>query len=272
MPNALQDGNFFSFAPIAAVAIGDVEKDDAQGHQYMRGGIFFAHAFGGLKILQYVKNTETSTVSQGALLSAVGDTDGKTQITTSGGDSVNTKIKATTSGLTADKHAGGGAHVVNSTAGTGVAPEGEDAPVVANTTTVVNIDPNLPFSATLKSGDLVDLYGLYNAELSADGDLAYAVLGVVLPKDGIGAGKYGFVQKQGRCFNVLVKASTALTQNDALVADAGRVGPAAGTTDIASFHVGTALHVLNSDSVPDKTSAMLTLGLGFNPGTLDASA
>ncbi len=272
MPNALQDAHAFSFAGLSPVSIGDLDSDNVNPKGFTRGGIFFANTPFGPRLVQYVQNRSGSAVVQGALLSSLGDTDGKTQITTSGGASANTKTKATTSGLTADAHVGGGIYVLNCTTGAGAAPEGEESLVVANTATVVNVDPNLPFSAVIASGDTINLCGFYNGEASAIGDLASVVLGVVTGKNGISAGNYGWVTKQGRCPNALIKAATALTQNDALVADAGRLGPAVGGAQGANLHCGYAPHVVNSDIVSDKTTVVLTLGFGFSPGTLDATA
>lgn len=271
--SALQDAHAFSFSNLVAVGHGDLDADSTKAKDFYPGGIFFANSPFGPRLIQYIQNRSTSAVVQGALVSSLGDNDGKTQITTSGAAAVNTTTKMTTSGLTASAHVGGLAHVVNSVAtGTGLPPEGETSVVVSNTATVVMVDANLPFSATITSGDTVDLRGMYNAEAAAAGDLAYVVLGVVIGRNGIAAGNYGWVQKQGLCPNALIKASTALTQNDALIADTGRLGPAAGGSSAANLQVGTAAHVMNNDSTPDKSLVLLTLGFGFTPGTVDASA
>lgn len=272
MPNALQDANLWNFSALSPVSMGDLNGDDLIPKGYRPGGIHFLQTPFGAKIVQYIQNRSGSTYAQGALVSSVGDADGKTQITSSGGASVNTIRQVTTSGLVANVHVGAGLYVLNCTTGAGAAPEGEESIIVENSATLIMVDSNLPFSATVASGDTLDIAGFYNSELSADGDLAAVVLGVVIGKDGISNGNFGWVCKHGRCPNTLLKAATALTQNDAVVADAGRVGPAVGTTDPANLHVGYAPHVVNSDIVSDKTTVRLILGLGFNPGTLDASA
>lgn len=272
MPSALYDTARFDLKTLTPVGVEDMKFDDAKGDKNIPGGIVFLQNVWGPKVFRYIRNKGGATVVHGTLLSCIGNNNGITQITTSGAAAVNTTTKATTSGLVANKHAGSGAYVVNSVAAAGAAPEGEESLVVSNTATLVNFDSRLPFSATITSGDTIDLVGLYTAEASAIGDLAYSVLGVVIPDGGIRDDYWGWVQMQGHCSSALVKAATALTLGDAVVADAGRVGPAAGGTAAGNLHVGSALHVLNSDSVPDKTSILLTLGWGFNPATLDVSA
>ena len=269
--NALLDAHNYNFANLTPIGIGDVNQDSPNARGYSPGAFSFMFSPFGCKVFQYVQN-RGSAFLQGALVSAVGDNDGKTQITTSGGAGVNSKILMTTSGLTANAHQGAIAHVVNSLIGAGTPPEGEESLVSGNNATQVFIDPYLPFSATITSGDTVDLVGTYNSEAAAAGDIAAVVQGVVVTKVGVTAGNFGWVQKQGRCPNALIKAATALTQNDALIADAGRLGPAVGGTAAANLHCGYSPHVMNSDSVSDKTSVFLTLGFGFNPGTVDASA
>lgn len=269
---ALADGNAFGFSGLASVSFRDLHANDLNPRGYTPGGIFFANHPAGPKLVQYIQNRSGSAYVQGALVSSLGDNDGKTQITSSGAAGVNTTSWYTTSGLTANAHVGGLSYVVNSLAAAGAAPEGEESIVAANTATVVNLDPNLPYSATVTSGDTIDLCGTYNSEAAAAGDLASVVLGVTVGKNGIDNGNYGWVCKQGHCANALIKASTALTQNDALIADTGRLGPAAGGSAAANLQVGYAPHVVNSDIVSDKTAVVLTLGFGFSPGTVDASA
>lgn len=272
MPSALYDSNRYGLKTLTPIGLEDMKEDDGKGDRNVPGGLVFLQSPWGPKVFRYVQNKHSATVAHGALLSCVGDANGITQITTSGGAAVNTTVKATTSGLVSGKHAGSSAYVENSVASAGAAPEGEESLVVSNTATVVNIDPRLPFSATITSGDTIDLIGLYTAELSAIGDVAHAVLGVVIPDAGIRVDKWGWVQTQGHCASALVKAATALTQNDALIADTGRVAPGVGTTSAGTLHVGAALRVLNSDVVSDKTSIFLTLGLGVNTATLDVTA
>lgn len=269
--SALDSNQTFGFALLQPIGMGDLNTNSATPRGLNPGASVWTHTPWGLLLVRYVQNRDVAVV-KGALMSAVGDVNGKTQITSSGAAAVNTTTKITTSGLTASAHVGGGAYILNNTTGTGTAPEGEDSIVVSNSTTEVIIDARHPYSATTVSGDTINLYGTYNSQLSADGDQAFAVQGVVMGKDGITAGNFGFVARNGYVPNTLLKAATALTQSDALVADAGRVGPAAGSADVALLQIGTAPHVVNDDIVTDKTSVYLILGPGFNPGTVDASA
>lgn len=272
MATAVADAHAFNFSLLTAISMEDLDGNHANPRGYIPGGIFFLNSPFGPRLMQYVQNRTTTAYLQGQLISSVGDTDGKTQITSSGAAGVNTVTQATTSGLTADAHVGANMYILNSLISAGAPPEGEESVVVSNTATLVKVDPNLPFSATVTSGDTINLNGFYNAELSAIGDLGSVVLGVAVGKNGVDATNYGWVCKQGKCPNALIKASTAMTQNDAFIADTARLGPAVGGTATAQLQVGYAPNVVNSDIVSDKTTAFLTLGFGFNPGTTDVSA
>lgn len=270
--SALDSGHAFNFALMHAVGLGDLDTDSPVARGLNPGACVWTHTPWGMRLLRFVQNRHTAAVVKGALLSAVGDTDGKTQVAAAGAAGLNTTVKATVVGATADIHQGGGIYILNSTIGAGTPPEGEDSIVASNTTTTIYVEVGNPFSATITPTDTINLYGTYNSQLSAQGDQAYAVQGVVIGKNGISSGNFGFVARNGYTPNTLVVAATALTQNDPLIADVGRVGPALGTASVGGLHIGKAPHVVNADIVSDKTSVYLTLGPGFNPGTIDASA
>lgn len=270
MPTALDNDHLYNFTLLAPASVGDLNADAATARGGRLGSMFFANDAFGLRLYMLVQNRHTAAVVKGALMSAVGDTNGMTQITTSGGAAANTKVKATTTGLTANVHQGGGIYIQNCTTSAGAAPEGEDSVVASNSATEVFVDPRNAFSAVIASGDTVNLHGIANGELAAAGDLAYAVLGVVVGKDGISAGNFGFVSRMGYTPNTLVKAATGLTQNQAVIADAGRVAPASASA--TNLLLGTAPNVVVSDIVSDKTTIVLALGLGFSPGTAAGTA
>lgn len=266
MPNALVDAHAFNFSALLPVGLGDINQASTSP-KYTPGGVAFLNTAFGPRLVKYNQNRTTAVV-QGALLSGVGGTDGKTAVTASAG-----KVgQITTSGLTANAHVGAIAYCLDNNDAAGAAPEGEASIVKANTATIIDLEDDLPFSVAVAASDTFSLISTYNAEEAADGDLAAVVQGVVMGKDGIGAGAYGFVSQWGVTPNTLLKASTALTSGDALVADAGRVGPATGSADAGNLHVGYTAVVVTSDTVSDKFPAFMMLGFGVTPATLDISA
>lgn len=266
--SALDSGHTYGFALLQSIGIGDLDGDRVTAQGYIPNGVFWANSPFGFKLFKYIQNRHTATVTQGALVSALGDVNMATAVTTSGTAAQNTKVKATTTGLTANAHQGAIVYVQNSVAAAGAAPEGEESIVAGNTATEIYVEPGNAFSATLSSGDTLNLIGSYNSDLSAAGDLAYGVQGVVVGKNGISAGNFGFVQVQGRCQSALVKAATGFTAGGVLIADVGRIGPA--STSPANVHIGTVPNTVVSDIVSDRTTVILTLGPGFNPGAAAA--
>jgi hypothetical protein len=71
---------------------------------------------------------------------------------------------------------------------------------------------------------------------AADGDLAKECVGVVVPSAGVSNANYGWYQVYGFNPKVLHKASTAVTDNNPVVADAAAVGPHG--SDTAELWVG----------------------------------
>lgn len=270
--SALDNDQSYGFAMLAPVGVGDLNGDFSTAKGFTPGQTFFAQSPWGMRTYMLVQNRHTAVVVKGALLRGLGGNNGYTQVTTSGAAGVNTKIKATTSGLTANNFQGCGFYVQNSLGGAGTAPENEDGVVAGNSTTEIYLEPGHPLSATLTPGDTINVHSVYTAELSAANDLTYAVLGVVVGKDGISPSNFGFVARNGYTPNVLIKAGTGLNLSDALIADVGRAGPALGSTAAANMQIGTARHAKQSDAASTRTSVILALGLGFNPGTVDASA
>ena len=104
---------------------------------------------------------------------------------------------AITSGLTAGRHDGMICFVLDSAQGTGIAPEGEASIVDKNTATRIDFAKQYPFSTALAANDDLELIGTYQAEAAADGDEAWTIHGVVVGKNGIDAGKYGWIQLEG---------------------------------------------------------------------------
>ena len=270
--STLDQDHSYGFALLTPVGVGDLNRDASVPTGFDPGQAFFARSPWGIRMYKSVQNRHTALVVKGALLRAYGGNTGYTQITTSGAAAANTKLKATTSGLTAGVYQGAGFYVQNSVAGAGVAPEGEDAVVAGNSTTEVFIEPGMPLTAVVTPGDFINLHSVYAGEVAAVGDLAYAVLGVVVGANGISVGNYGFVAVHGYTPNTLVKAATAMGLGEPIIADVGRVASAAvAGTAAANLHLGTFRHAVQADSVSDKTSVLLTLGLGYNPGTADAT-
>ena len=116
------------------------------------------------------------------------------------------------------------------------------------------------------------LVGTYNTQLAAIADVNTAVMGVVVPENGIPVGACGYAQQFGVNRRVLGKAATAIAANAGLIADAGRVTVWAATA-AANTVIGKCIGGIQADSVSDMGLVRLSCGgmslMGF--GTIDAN-
>lgn len=188
--------NDLVFRPGNLVGMGqrDVNGDDT-APQYPPGALSFIRDAYGTKILKYVKSLDAATM--GSLRSAAsGGTDQRsTNFTLQTGTNNTTQCAIT--GATANRHNGMIFWVSNSTAGTGVAPEGEASIVASNTATVLTLEADYPLSATLTATDTVQCVATWQTEAAAANDQNWVVEGVAVGRDGITAGNYGWIQIEG---------------------------------------------------------------------------
>jgi hypothetical protein len=224
---------------LTSLGMSDIHGNDATAQSRPGTITFLVDAF-GYRILQYCR--VFSTVTQGALVSRWGGTNGSTAVTSITSGSVTTAVKS--AAWTADTQTGAIFYVSDDAGAAGAAPEGEVSIVSATAAGQLTLEPDLPLTAAIAVNDAVRTISNWQGEASADGDLNQTVLGVVIGKNGITSGNYGWVQREG-----FTKAKTlaSVTVDTPVVADAGVVGPFG--SDGQELHVGTALGVVASDSV-----------------------
>ena len=226
------------------------------------GVMYFFHDRYGPRIAQYIRNRSGSAFAMGelaALLSdAVGDSATSVANITAG-----STTSATASSLTANNHDGMICYVLDNADSAGAAPEGEASIVASNTATVITLEPKAPLSTALAVNDDLELIANYQCHDSADGDHAVKVAGVVLGKDGISDGNYGWVQNHGPVMANITTAAT--TVHDCVVADAAVLGD--GGTDGIELWCGTALAVATADQVAQTCPVRMSLFQAHGLGT-----
>jgi hypothetical protein len=155
---------------------------------------------------------------------------------------------------TASTQAGAIFYVTDDAGAAGAAPEGEVSIVASNTAGQLTLEPELPMSAAIAVNDAVRTISNWQAEASADGDLAQTCLGIVIGENGVTSGNYCWVLSQG-----FTKATTAVSVvvNEPVVCAAGTVGPWG--TDGQELQVGTAKGAVAADQVALKVPVIMTV-------------
>lgn len=178
----------------------DINANDLKPQAPLGVDIPIKDAF-GMRWLRYIKNNSASAL-------VIGDIAVKEADVTFTAAALTLGTRVTTSGLTADQHIDKMLIVEGNDTSAGAAPEGETGIITANSATVVDIDGNLPFSATAVAD--VDCRivtpGWHGTQGGANA-LARDVLGVVAGVNGITSKYYGWVIHDG--FAPQVKATAA---------------------------------------------------------------
>lgn len=144
----------------------------------------------------------------------------------------------------------------------GTAPEGETAPIVANTAGQVQLDVNGALSAAPNTLDAIDVYSLYDFIVAAGGENAVDVFGISL--NPIADGNWGVIQSFGFCPNVKPKAAIPIVAGAPLVTDVAQV--ATGATSASKLWIGYAVRAVNNPN-SGKMLAFLNCHAPFGPGT-----
>jgi hypothetical protein len=145
----------------------------------------------------------------------------------------------------------------------GAAPEGECAPIVSNTTTTVYLDTNNPFSAAVAANDDFTVVSFCKCEDAAAGDEVNELFGIAAVA--MTANYWGWFFFDGYCSYALVKASTALTADKALIADTARLSISSTSAD--QLLVGTTLgRVAASNDLAADVFAVKLDNLGHGRG------
>src|SRR3990167_3097862 len=187
---------FFKLGHLTGLGTSDIQDGFSTTPQSRPGTIAFVVDAYGPKILKYVKNISNSTM---AVAEHVGyDGDGANVITTTISNiSAGSTTSATTTGLTADDHIGKICFVLDNADAAGTAPEGEMGVVADNSTTVITMDRDYPFSVALAANDDLELITTYQVVDTAASDEAWTCTGIVAAQDGILDNAYGWVVQHG---------------------------------------------------------------------------
>ena len=222
----------------------------------VRGAIRFCiDSVLGLRGFKYVRFDQSGGALQGELVKKLANV-------SIANISAGTTTSITTSGLTADKLVGGILCCLDDAGAAGAAPEGEKALIIANSATLVEIDPADAFSTAPAANDDFMVVLPWATQDAADDDSAGMVQGVSMADQA--QYDWGWVQFLGINPHVLVKAATAIPVDESVVADAATVND--GAADAADLRIGRLLCAISSDTVARRAIVDLFCGEAFKMG------
>lgn len=196
---------------------------------------------------RWVVNRSGSTLSQGALVKW--QTSTVTNIDSGAVDSITKAAE-----WVADEQVGNLLYCLDDDSGVGTAPEGESRFITKNTINQITVQPD--FSAAPAINDDFEIISNSAVIASAAGDDRSQVAGVVLSPDDIADNVWGWVGFRGY-IGSLIKAATAITKGQRLIADVGRLDAAAAPN--AFEDLGFAVVGCSADIVSDLIIAKLEL-------------
>ena len=141
--------------------------------------------------------------------------------------------------------------ILDDVGGAGAAPEGEWGKIVKNTTTTLTIQTagtGNVFTAAPAVGDTFKIWSNNQVIASADGDQWAECAGIVVASS-LADNYWGWICIKAENIGALIKAATGVTDNQGLVADAGRLGPS--SSDGLDLIVGYPAHTFGNDIVSD---------------------
>lgn len=250
---------FLNLGHLSGLGMSDLNRDDATP-QMRPGTIAWVVDAFGPRLVKYVKNVNGSAILKGEFMAYAAD-GANVKTTTISNITSGTTTSFVTSSLTAGRHEGMIAFVLDNDDSAGAAPESECSIVATNTATLVTLERDYPFSVALAANDDLELIATYQVEDSADGDEAWTCAGVVLGADGISNMQYGWIHVDGICPAIMQDSAT---EGDAAVADAASVGPFG--TDGHELWVGHCLVATSTDEVLLQAPVQFKLWAAENSG------
>lgn len=249
---------FLNLGHLSGMGMSDFNRDDVT--PYMRPGTvaWVVDAFGP-RIVKYVRNVSGSAILKSELMAYAAD-GANVKSTSVANITSGTTTSFVTTGLTANRHDGMIAYVLDNATTAGAAPEGESSIVATNTATVVTLEKDYPYSAALAANDDIELIATYQVEDSAAADEAWTVAGVVLPFDGISNMNYGWIHVEGTC---PVQSANSAVEGDPLESGVAQVTP---LTAGHELWIGTALAALSTDEALKQIPAQMKLFTYENSG------
>lgn len=160
----------------------------------------------GYRIFKLMKNLSNSAFAAGDLVSYVNPA-------SVGTITAGSKLSITTSGLTADDLEYQKIVCMDDAGAAGGAPEGEASLCIANSTTLITLHPDYPFSAAIAASDTAQVIYANGLEDAAGGDLrgpgyfTDSVAGVVM--SAVPDNSWGWVLQKGFCMAANTNALTA---------------------------------------------------------------
>lgn len=250
---------FLNLGHLSGMGMSDFNRDDST--PYMRPGTiaWVVDAFGP-RIVKYVRNVNGSTILKSEFMAYASD-GANVKTTTITNITAGSTTSATTSSLTANRHDGMIAYVLDNDDSAGAAPEGESSIVASNTATLIKMEPDYAYSVALAANDDLELISTYQVEDAADGDEAWTCAGVVLGADGITNLNYGWIHVEGIC---PAQTANSATEGDAAVAAAAEVGPFG--SDGHELWVGTFLAATSTDETLKQVPVQFKLWSYENSG------
>ena len=152
---------------------------------------------------------------------------------------------------TADHEVGNMVYILDNNDSAGAAPEGESRYIVKNTAGILYVQYD--FTVAPAADDDVEIRSNCMVVPAAIGDDKSEVAGVVISPDGIPNDYWGWIGVHG-IFPALVKADTAITAGQRLIADTSRLNAGAGPSafeDLGFAIVGCSADIV-SDMIPVK--------------------
>lgn len=260
---------YYGLGHLLPLAGGDPEKTSATPDSFFPGQIGMMIDKYGVRYMECVQNRSGGALAVGSFVSSIGGNDGITAYTATGGSTTTVSGGAT---LTANKHVGAILIIKDDAGAAGAAPEGEDSIVERNTTSVLTVNSDLPFSVAPANGDTTEIRNTWGVEAAAAGDVSAVAKGVVISEGGIPDTYFGFVQCFGVCRRVNVTAAAVLAPNSMLITGAGTVN-VTGAASGHRLHVGLSLGTVSTDQVLAKCVAMIACGaFGKSYSDVDALA
>lgn len=212
-------------------------------------------AFGPAKV-RYGKCTQGSGCTKGELQAFKANT-------TVSNISSGSTTTAVTTGLTANAFDYDICIVTDVNASAGASPEGYSSPIIKNTTTTIYLDPNNPLPAALAVNDDLAIVSFCKSIDAAAGDEVNDLYGIAAAS--LSEGYWGWFFFDGYCPYALVKASTALTADKALIADTARLSVSSTSAD--QLLIGTTIgRVAFSNDLVDDVVCVKLNNLGHARG------
>lgn len=183
---------------ITGLSGGDLELDSARrSGGFQPGQPVWMHDAFGLRLFVYIQNRDTAgAFTRGMITSRMGGNNGTTAVTAS--TATTTSISFAAAALTTNQHVGAIA-LIGGLAASTAATEGEASIVVSNSSSQINMDGRFPYSAAPVASQVANLIGTYNVHRSVSADTNTTTQGVVIARNGISTGNFGFVQGIGFC-------------------------------------------------------------------------